>query len=103
MYNNPNNLIEYEVEIARRLGVELIHEPQSIFYHKRTGAVTVSWNARTANKIEAIKLSMIAPPNDVKKRKVMQKTILNNPDIVDDILNAHTGNGVDIERWWNKE
>jgi DNA-binding CsgD family transcriptional regulator len=103
LYQNPNNLIEYEVEIARILGIDLIKEPQSIFYHKRTNSITVSWSARTANINEAIKIAMIAPPNDVKKRKVVRKAILNNPDIVDGILSYYANRGIDVKKWWDSE
>jgi len=103
IYKNPNNLIQYEVEIVKKLGVDFIKEPQSVFYHKRTGAVTVSWSARTANKIEAIRLAMIAPPNDVTKRRVMLKSILDNPDTVQKILSENTEQGIDIKKWWSDE
>ena len=103
IYQNPNNLIEYEAQIATILGVKIVKKPVSVFYQKRTGAVTVAWVVRTANKIEALRLGMIAPPNDVRKRRVIQKSILDNPDTVDKILAEYAERGIKVRRWWNDE
>ena len=103
IYQNPNNLIEYEAQIVTILGVKVAKKPVSVFYQKRTGAVTVAWVVRTANKIEALRLGMIAPPNDVRKRRVIQKSILDNPDTVDKILAEYAERGIKVRRWWNDE
>lgn len=103
IFKNPNNFVEYEVRIASILGVKIEKTPQSIFYHKRTGAVTVSWGARTVGKIEALRLAMIAPPNDIRKRQVMRKSILDNPAIVEKIVSENRDRGMEVKRWWNKD
>ncbi len=100
---NLNNFIEGEVRIATLLGIKVVSNPQSVFYHKRTGAVTISWGVRTTGKFEAIRFAMIAPPNDVKKKRVMHRAILDNPAIVEKILSEHRELGIVIRKWWEEE
>ncbi len=91
---NPNNLINNEKRIAESLGVKVVVSPYSIRYHQKTARVSVSWVARTANIHEAMKLAMVAPPNDVKKRKIMRASLRRR--IHDEFAN----NGIDLEKWW---
>ncbi len=74
--------------------------PYSIRYHQKTGRVSVSWVARTANIHEAMKLAMVAPPNDVKKRKIMRASLRSKPDEVRRIYDEFADNGIDLEKWW---
>ncbi|MHA1588220.1 MAG: hypothetical protein ACTSV9_05520 [Candidatus Thorarchaeota archaeon] len=97
---NPNNLINDEKRIVKNLGVKVVVSPYSIRYHQKTGRVSVSWVARTANIHEAMKLAMVAPPNDVKKRKIMRASLRSKPDEARRIYNEFADNGIDLEKWW---
>ena len=97
---NPNNLINDEKRIAENLGVKVVVSPYSIRYHQKTGRVSVSWVARTANIHEAMKLAMVAPPNDVKKRKIMRASLKSKPDEVRRIHDEFADNGIDLKKWW---
>jgi hypothetical protein len=97
---NPSNQIKDEKQIVESLGVGVVDSAVSVFYHKKSGNVTVSWRWKTADEKEARKLAIIAPPNDVKKREVLRKWLLENPEKTARMYRELRSQGLNVSRWW---
>ncbi len=97
---NRNELIDGGLRIAKQLEIKMDTKPYSIRYHKRTGKVSVDWRIFTINKNEALKLAIIAPPNDIIKRGILQKWLKEEAVMVENIRNELTHQGISIEQWW---
>ena len=103
VHRNPNRLTMLEKHVVEKLGVKVRHGPASIYYHKKSESVSVAWICHTKGSDEAMKLSMIAPPNDVKKRAVMREWIRNNSEDAIRTYKELTGKGVEVQQWWLEE
>ncbi len=97
---NPSNQIKDEKQIVESLGVNLVDSPVSVHFHKKSGNVTISWRWTTAGEIEAMKLAIIAPPNDVKKRAVLRKWLLESLEETEKMYQYLCSHGVDVKQWW---
>jgi len=100
VFENPSNQINDETQIIESLGVELSVAPICVHYHKKTGNVTVSWRWTTAGEKEAMKLAIIAPPNDVKKKSILGKWLLENPEETEKMYRELRSQDIDVSRWW---
>ena len=98
--NNPSNQIDDEKQIVESLGVNLVDSPVSVHYHGITGNVTVSWRWTTAGEKEAMKLAIIAPPNDVRKRAILKRWLLENSAEVERLFKELASQGLNVQRWW---
>jgi hypothetical protein len=98
--NNPNNLICAEELLSNKLHVKTVPTPDQIRYFTKTGRVSVSWQGRTANSIEAMKLAIVAPPNDVNKRSLLEEWLRSNPDDVEEVCQYYMTKGITLHRWW---
>ena len=103
VYNNPNRLIADGQKVTDSIGVEMKVTPRTVHYFKKTGRVTVAWEIRTARVQEAVKLAIIAPPDDVKKRDAARRILARNPEHVKDALKWFADRGVNMEPWWTGE
>jgi hypothetical protein len=70
---STNHLINDETRLAESLGFEITVNPQHVSYYPRTGRVSVSWVAATSSKDDTIKWAMECPPNDIRKKQVVEK------------------------------
>ncbi|NHI83568.1 MAG: hypothetical protein EAX81_04640 [Candidatus Thorarchaeota archaeon] len=100
VYENPNRLVEDEIRIVRKLGVNYNAKPYTIRYHERSGRVSVAWTAEPESVLESIKLAMIAPSNDVIKRQIMRDLIANHPKYMRRALRQFEKNGIEVYQWW---
>ncbi|MGY5852368.1 MAG: hypothetical protein RTU92_02245, partial [Candidatus Thorarchaeota archaeon] len=103
IFMNPSNLVLDECAIAESLGIKVLAVPYDIRYFRKSGRVSVAWSARTANSEEALKLAIIAPPNDVKKREILKRWIRSKLIDADKYWNEFVRKGFEIERWWLDE
>jgi hypothetical protein len=100
VYENPNRLIQDEVEIVRSFGIKYIEKPYAIRYHERSGRVSVAWTAEPSELIDSMKLAMIAPSNDEIKQRIMKDLIANHPEYVVAAKKQFEDLGIDVHEWW---
>jgi hypothetical protein len=98
--DNPNRLIIDEVELVKSLGVGAVAVPSDVRYYPKTGRVTAVWQAYTTGLKEAIKLGVIAPPNDIQKRRQMRDLITGRPRTLKIVLRELEKKGMSYEKWW---
>ena len=98
---HTSNLIEDSVRVAQRLGVSMESKPCTVRYFNKTGKVTISWVARTGTIDDTIRLGIIAPPNDVKKRHVLKQIMMTKPRLVARTLRNLTKDDIAFDIWWN--
>jgi len=72
---NRCTLIDDEAGLAEKLGVRMRVYPECTTLYEKTGRVSIKWVATTQGIRNAIKLFMIAPPNDIRKNKIVQDWI----------------------------
>jgi len=101
VYDNPKRLINDEANLARDLGIEIEIKPYMIRYYKKTGRVTIAFNARTRGVRNAIRFMIIAPPNDKVKKNLAKKMLQSNPDITLEVLGKLNEEKIKIDEWWN--
>jgi intein/homing endonuclease len=70
---NPNRLIRDEASLARSLGIGVSTKPIRVRVMKKTERVSVQWGGRTSSVGDALKWAKQCPPNDVKKRRAVEK------------------------------
>ncbi|MFW9804642.1 MAG: hypothetical protein ACFFFC_18435, partial [Candidatus Thorarchaeota archaeon] len=98
-HNNPSNFVLAEHRALERMGVTAVKTPVSVSYYNKSGRVSVAWRW-TVTGNEAIKLAIIAPPNDVEKRGILRNWLLSIPEEVLRIENELTIRGIEFKRWW---
>ena len=98
--DNPNRLMEDEVNIIRGWGIKVETKPTVIRYYPKSQRVTVTWQSWTVGKSSTIELFMIAPPNDTKKRQKVQMIINMNPKEKKQALASLKGKGIVFSKWW---
>ena len=98
--NNPNRLIHDEVSIVRELGVKVEVKPSDIKYYPKTRRVTAIWQAHTIGLKEAIKLGIVAPPNDIAKRTKMKIMISGHSTKRRETLIELKRNNIKFDQWW---
>jgi len=97
---NPSNQIKDEKQIVESLGVVLVDSAVSVHYHRKSGNITVSWRWTTAGEKEAMKLAIIAPPNDMRKRAILKKWLQENAEEVERVFKEIRSQGLNVQRWW---
>jgi|GEM_PF-6754523 len=100
--DNPNRLLLDEARIVRGMGIEVEPKPRDVRYYAGTGRVTTTWQARTPGLKEALKLGIIAPPNDIKNRQKVRNMILNHPMKMKEALRDLRGKNVEFKIWWEE-
>jgi len=83
--SNRCKLIDNEAELAENLGIKTRIYPESITLYEKTRRISIKWVAKTQDVDEAIKWFLIAPPNDVRKRKLAEKLMSNRQTKVERI------------------
>lgn len=91
---NPSILLEDELRICESLGVTVNHYPVKISYFLKTGRISVSWQAQTALKEDAMRLGLMAPPNDVKKNVAFKQWMLTESDILRKVVERLRTEGI---------
>ncbi|MFX1561081.1 MAG: hypothetical protein ACFFBL_10885 [Promethearchaeota archaeon] len=103
VFENPNRLIQDQIEIVRSLGIEYRSKPYTIRFHERTCRVSVAWTAEPETLLESVKLGMMAPPNDVVKKEIMRDIIKEHPKYVAEAMKQIKGYKFELNRWWEVE
>jgi hypothetical protein len=84
IYQNPNRLLKDEVEhIMGPLGIAMTMNPKTVIYYRKSGRLSVSWDARTSSKMDAVKWALIAPPNHPEKMSAVVKFVTENKESVE--------------------
>ena len=73
--SNRSKLIDGEADLAESLGINMRVYPECITVYEKTGRVSIKWVATTRRKKDTINLFLIAPPNDIRKYKIVQDWI----------------------------
>lgn len=70
---NRSRLIDDEVSLAERLGIEMRVYPEYITKYEDTGRISLKWVAKTKSKDDAIKWALLAPPNSSWKNQKVRR------------------------------
>jgi hypothetical protein len=100
---NRNRLLEDEARLASLLGVEMGVMPTCVQWDRWTRRIDVAWTARTTNVLEAVKLGILAPPEDATKRDLVRRMLSEKRWCVKRALNQFWDNEVEFEEWWVNE
>jgi hypothetical protein len=99
---NPSNFIIAEHRALEKLEIKTVKAPISVNYYHKSGRVSVAWKW-TVTGDDAIKLAIIAPPNDAVKRGVLRKWLRSIPLDVEGILLDLELKGLKPNHWWKRE
>ncbi|MFW9803583.1 MAG: hypothetical protein ACFFFC_13060 [Candidatus Thorarchaeota archaeon] len=99
---NPNRLLHDEATIVRDMGINVSDLPSDLRYYPETGRVTVVWQAYTVGVKEAIKLGIIAFPNDSQSRQKVERMIARYPEETSEAIRDLRKRGVEFEKWWER-
>ncbi len=77
---NRCNLLDDEASLAQNLGIGVRVYPECITLYKETGRVSIKWVASTQNVENTIKWCLIAMPDDIRKRGLVQEWLAQRPD-----------------------
>ena len=102
VYENPNRLIQDQIEIIRGVGINYRAKPYATRYHQRTGRVSVAWTAEPEGLVESIKLGIAAPPNDIVKREKVKRIMKNHPEYVSKAISQLNDRGIEYNEWWDE-
>ncbi len=80
---NRSRLLDDEADIARKLGIEMRVYPECITLYEDTGRVSIKWVATTQGVENATKWYLLAPPNDVRKKRIVSKWMAKRPNDVE--------------------
>jgi hypothetical protein len=101
--SNPSRLIEDEIKMVRRLGIETNLNPRVIRHSLRTGRVSVYWQAVTSSMKDAEKWAIVSPPNDMKKRRGVKSWLKNRAATLDETKQELKERGILFDEWWTKD
>ncbi|TET07324.1 MAG: hypothetical protein E3J86_13555 [Candidatus Thorarchaeota archaeon] len=79
---NRSRLLDDEVSLANKLGIEIHVYPEYITLYNETGRISLKWVATTERKDDSIRWALIAPPNDPRKNMMVQEWLILIPDDV---------------------
>ncbi|MFW9864076.1 MAG: sigma factor-like helix-turn-helix DNA-binding protein, partial [Candidatus Thorarchaeota archaeon] len=99
---NPSNFILAEQRALQRLDVESTRNPVNVSFYRKSGRVSVSWQW-TVSGDDAVKLAILAPPNDVVKRGILRSWLKRIPARVKEIISDLEQKEIQFEYWWIKE
>ncbi|TFG11663.1 hypothetical protein EU537_11805 [Candidatus Thorarchaeota archaeon] len=89
--------------MLKAIGIEIDIKPYTTRFHKRTGRVSVAWYAVPKDLYEPVKLGILAPLNDLRKRNIVKKMLTKHPEEVFDAMQDLEGRGIRIQKWWMEE
>ena len=99
---NPSNFVLVEQYVLERLGIESSRTPVCVSFYPKSGRVSVSWQWAVYGD-DAVRLAIIAPPNDVVKRNILASWLRRIPSRVEGIITELEGEGMKLNRWWVRE
>jgi hypothetical protein len=77
---NPNRLIRDEAKLAESLGIGVTVRPVRVRVMEKTDRVSVQWVGKTAGLENAEKWAKLCPPNDLRKRRAVDKWLKGRHD-----------------------
>ncbi len=95
---NPNRLVKNMQDIAATLGVKVAISPGTLRLMRKSDRVSISWYARTRTIDDMIRLALIAPPNDVRKRRLLSGYLEERHEQVSQIRAELIRRGVKIQK-----
>jgi hypothetical protein len=84
---NRSRLLDDEASLARKLGIDIQVIPEHITLYKESGRISLKWMATTKRKDDAIMWALIAPPNDARKKGIVEEWLSLIPNDVERIKN----------------
>lgn len=92
-----NQLIDDEVEIVRGFGIRVTVDPMQVSYYKRSGRVSVRWQARIRDDESKMKCAILLSPNDSIKERILDEWLSKqNPEDIDPVRNNLKNEGYEI-------
>jgi len=99
--STPNRLLDDEVHrIIEPLGIHMRVGPIKVQYFKGTGRVSVVSEAHTLKKEDALRWSLIAPPNHPRKMKAVVGFVQKHPEDVREIKAQIEKEGLKVHPIW---
>jgi hypothetical protein len=71
VHSYRNRLLEDEAKVVRSLGIKVTIDPMQVSYYKRSGGVSVRWQARVRDIDSKIRCAFLIPPNDSRKQAIL--------------------------------
>ncbi|MFW9887089.1 MAG: hypothetical protein ACFFER_02835 [Candidatus Thorarchaeota archaeon] len=99
---NPSSFIFAEHRALERLEIKAVKGPISVNYYNKSGRISVAWKW-TVTGDDAIKLAIIALPNDAAKKEILGNWPRSIPHEVGRILAELELKDLEPNHWWNKE
>ena len=99
---NPSNFILAEQRALQRLDVESTRTPVNVSFYRKSGRVSVSWQW-TVSGDDAVKIAILAPPNDVVKKGILGSWLKRIPARVKKVISDLERKEIQFEYWWIKE
>jgi len=75
VFSNRCKLIDDEADLAQKLGVNMRVYPECITIYEKTNRISIKWVTTTRRKRDTINLFRIAPPNDIRKNRIVLEWI----------------------------
>jgi len=73
VYDYRNQLIDDEATIVRGFGINVSVDPMQVSYYRRSGRVSVRWQARIRDDDSKMKCAFLMKPNDSTKEQIMDE------------------------------
>jgi hypothetical protein len=83
--DNRSRLIEDEADLGRQLGITIKVYAECLTLYRNTGRVSLKWVAKTKDAENAIRWALLAMPNDVRKRDIIENWLAQRTDTVERI------------------
>ncbi len=97
----PNRLLDDEVhKIIEPFGIDMSIGPREVVFFKGTGRVSVVSEAHTKAKDDAIRWSLIAPPNHPRKMRLVAEFVRKHPEDVRRIKAQIEKEGLKVHPIW---
>ncbi|MGY5854765.1 MAG: hypothetical protein RTU92_14445 [Candidatus Thorarchaeota archaeon] len=102
-YDNRNRLLDDEVnEIFHPLGIKMRTKPKSFIFYVESGRLSVRWASRTKTKDDAMRWSLLSPPNHNRKMAEVVNFVRSNPKRAARIKIEIEKEGLVIHPEWRK-
>jgi hypothetical protein len=100
---NPNGLLGDEKDhILEPLGIEMTLTCKGLFYYRGSGRLSVGYTATTKTVENAIRWSLIAPPNHPRKMRAVVKFVEARMKYVNRLRNQIVDDGLNIHPVWEE-
>jgi len=100
---NPNRLLHDERNhILRPLGIKTELQCKGLFHYRPSGRLSIGYTATTETVRDALRWSLISPPNHSRKMSAVVKFVEARPNAVDEVRKQIVADGLGIHPVWEE-